>query len=51
MKDLRLSLENPKWAKMLIEQAQEYKAKGLFNEWVEANGFNEEVLEYIDRMI
>lgn len=49
--DLRLTLENPKWAQRVAESAKEYTAKGNYNDWMEVNGYfghDPKVLAFIE---
>ena len=46
-----LSLKNPRWAKMIVTLAQEYKNKGRISEFIEVNGFNSDTITYIQKHI
>lgn len=49
--DTRLSLENPKWRKLVLDNAKEYHAKGLLEDYIEANRFDLEVVEFIRKEV
>lgn len=43
----QLTLKNPKWKKLLTSCVKEYRSKGQLDEFIRANGFNKQVLDYI----